>query len=200
MKPKSNNSVQSNKANKKEETSTQEQKVQPLYEATCRGDKIAVQHILSKNGASQEESSRSLRTASWNGHADVVHLLLQYGVDANTTDSPGNSALHRAVRNGHGKIARLLIEHGADPFLGSPSPMKLAEILWNGRPLTLFQELVREYHPKKLREHLSSADQGFVYEGTGYNSATSRHPWPDRTFIYRGAQMRIPPSDPAYWY
>ncbi|KAJ5764508.1 hypothetical protein N7533_003189 [Penicillium manginii] len=171
-----------------------------LYDAARRGDVSAVQRILSKHESIQEPS-QSLRAASSNGHADVVLLLLQDGVDANATDNMGYTALHRAVYNGHGKVVRLLVEHGADPFLGSVSPMEWAERLWNEDPLALFQELVRRYYPEKLKEQPASAKKAINQNGLHdrARATTSRGPWPDRDFLYKGERITMSPSNPAYW-
>lgn len=174
-----------------------------LYMASRQGDITAVKHILRRHRVDQE-SSDSLRAASGNDHADVVLLLLQHGVDANIADLQGNSALHRAVRNGHGKIARLLLEYGADPFMGLPSPLELAELMWKENAFSVFREMVREYYPEKLTGQRASeqmaASQYEQNEGKGLSrAATSKGPWPDRDFIYKGERVTISPSDPAYW-
>lgn len=174
-----------------------------LYIASHRGDITAVKRMLGRN-ILDHELSDSLHAASSKGNAEVVLILLEHGVNVNAADRRGNSALHCAVRNGHGKIARVLLEHGADPFSGVPSSLKLAEQMWNEKPLSIFREMVREYHPGK-----SNARQASKQVATGYSERDQRKDpsravpnpgiWPDRVFIERGERVTMPPSDPAYW-
>ena len=48
--------------------------------------------------------------ASWEGHGEVVKLILQAGADANAEDKNGETALMYAEKNGHAEIVRLLKE------------------------------------------------------------------------------------------
>lgn len=61
--------------------------------------------------------------ASWNGHGDLIRLLIDHGADVSAQTEDGWSALHLASRNGHAGLARMLTEHStkiATP--GSPGP------------------------------------------------------------------------------
>ena len=51
--------------------------------------------------------------ASYNGHIEVVILLIEKGADINARDSSGYTALKMASIMGHTEIANLLIEAGA---------------------------------------------------------------------------------------
>ncbi|OOQ87359.1 hypothetical protein PEBR_17157 [Penicillium brasilianum] len=55
--------------------------------------------------------------AADHGRLDVVTKLLESGVDPNTVDEIGTSALHNAAKRGHWHIARLLLEKNASPTL-----------------------------------------------------------------------------------
>lgn len=49
------------------------------------------------------------------GQLDIVTALLESGIDPNTVDEIGTSALHNAAKRGHWHIARLLLEKKASP-------------------------------------------------------------------------------------
>ncbi|KAJ5217216.1 hypothetical protein N7468_010224 [Penicillium chermesinum] len=49
------------------------------------------------------------------GRLDVITALLESGIDPNTVDETGTSALHNAARRGHWHTARLLLEKKASP-------------------------------------------------------------------------------------
>ena len=50
----------------------------------------------------------ALRSASGNGHPEVVRLLLEHGADVHAGD---DYALRLASRNGHPEVVRLLEEY-----------------------------------------------------------------------------------------
>ena len=51
--------------------------------------------------------------------AEIVHLMLAAGADANARQSGGFVALHAAAQKGDARMARDLLEHGADPSLAT---------------------------------------------------------------------------------
>ena len=67
----------------------------------------------SKNNSSEED----ILVAAEKGELDHVKKLLESGVDPNTVDDIGTSALHIAAKEGHWDIARLLLEKKASPRL-----------------------------------------------------------------------------------
>ena len=48
----------------------------------------------------------ALNTASWRGHDEVVHLLLEAGADKDLADDEGYTALRPASYEGHVEVAR----------------------------------------------------------------------------------------------
>ena len=77
--------------------------------------------LLSRNdvlryiNAKDDNSLTPLHSASYNGHTEVVNLLIEKGADINVKDtSRGATPLHYASENGHTEVVNLLIEKGAD--------------------------------------------------------------------------------------
>lgn len=55
----------------------------------------------------------AIARAAWNGHIEVVRLLIDAGSQLSGTDDKGNSALDYAEQGGHREIARILKAFGA---------------------------------------------------------------------------------------
>jgi ankyrin repeat protein len=55
-----------------------------------------------------------LHCAVFNGHMEIVNLLLEKGADVNLKDNFGTTPLKSAALNGHMRIVKLLLEKGAD--------------------------------------------------------------------------------------
>ncbi len=70
-----------------------------------KADPSSVITPVGENGA--------IHSAAKSDQADVVSLLLEFGVDINTTDEDGMTALHRAA-DGNVRTVQLLIERGAN--------------------------------------------------------------------------------------
>ncbi|CAE7223467.1 ANK1 [Symbiodinium natans] len=69
----------------------------------------------SKLNTTTERGCTPLYEASWGGHRDVVHLLLQARADVAIPDKDGCSPLYEAAWRSHADIVRLLLEFRADP-------------------------------------------------------------------------------------
>ena len=59
-------------------------------------------------------SDSPLISASFDGHTEIVKLLLESGADPNIGYRHGYTPLIFASKKGHSDVARLLLEHGAD--------------------------------------------------------------------------------------
>ncbi len=57
-----------------------------------------------------------IHKAAFRGHADVVRVLLRFGVDPNT-NVKGTRPLHEALEAGNAAAVHLLLSYGADPLL-----------------------------------------------------------------------------------
>ncbi|KAF7347047.1 hypothetical protein MVEN_01458500 [Mycena venus] len=86
-----------------------------LQEASQNGD-TALVRLLVKRGAvvTAGKYVSALHAATLAGHEDIVHLLLDAGVDVNSSSGEYGSALHAASYGGHTAIVRLILEQGAE--------------------------------------------------------------------------------------
>ena len=103
------------------------------YAAVCGFSGVADYLITHADGVIAEfrRSGYPLHVASYAGHIEVVHLLLQHNSDvhAKLTEYYNWTSLHIASAGGHAKVAKLLLEHGAyiDALSTSNStPLKFA--------------------------------------------------------------------------
>ena len=73
--------------------------------------------MTNNNGASVNTASRPgwtpLMAAAWEGHKDVVELLLTHGANSQVTNSQGQTALSLAASAGYARIARLISKYHA---------------------------------------------------------------------------------------
>jgi ankyrin repeat protein len=69
-------------------------------------------------GVEERESRTPLMEAAWDGHTEVVRLLLERGARANAVARSGGSmnitALHAATKHGHADVVDLLLVEGVD--------------------------------------------------------------------------------------
>lgn len=65
---------------------------------------VQVARLLIKWGAPLDDRDKFLQTpahwAAWNGHADLLQLLLQHGADANSRDTRRCTPLYNAAKIG----------------------------------------------------------------------------------------------------
>ncbi|KAI5792862.1 ankyrin repeat-containing domain protein [Pyronema domesticum] len=90
-----------------------------LYIAVSQGHKDFVRLILETKGIDIEPRGSDphapfLVMASFSDHAEIVLLLLNHGVDIESRDNRGQTALSNAAKRGNDSILRLLLEKGAD--------------------------------------------------------------------------------------
>lgn len=85
--------------------------------ADRRKSNEAMVKLLVESGAKLQEFSfgnEELHLAVLQGSTDMVHTLIELGVDVNTLNDYGHTALYYAARHGYQKKADLLIAAGAD--------------------------------------------------------------------------------------
>ena len=71
-----------------------------------------------------EAANELVDYAAVNGHVNVARMLLQAGVDKDTTDELGMTALGCASSSSHVEIVRLLLDAGADKDPNTPKSRK----------------------------------------------------------------------------
>jgi ankyrin repeat protein len=88
-----------------------------LIQAAEDGNLTAAQAAIA-NGADVNTrliGTTALMVASYQGHTDIVKLLLEKGVDVNSKATENNiTALFPASQNGHTEVVKLLLGKGAD--------------------------------------------------------------------------------------
>ena len=65
------------------------------------------------------EGIELLHTAAFQGHQDVVHLLLDRGAQPNMANQIGETPLHHAAIQGHKDVVQLLLDRGAEPNMAN---------------------------------------------------------------------------------
>ena len=89
-----------------------------LIEAAKNGDLSGVKSALSRGTSSNtkdENGTTVLTWASYNGHEDVVKLLLDKGAEVDAKHSTdGRTAMWFASQEGHAEVVKLLLEKGAE--------------------------------------------------------------------------------------
>lgn len=118
----------------------------PLDIATQFGKKDAVS-VLLDHDSSLSSNTSAIIEAALRGYTEIVHLLLDYGVNANCiNDLKETGPLHEATRFLRFEVAEKLVEYGASPHLQNPkseTPFKIAESLpasINGKFIALFKD------------------------------------------------------------
>lgn len=83
----------------------------PGYDTVAR---ILIDHDPAILQSRDKSSKSALHHTVGQRHISTVSLLLERGMDINTTDSGGRSALFTAVRSGNKAIVEILLKHKAD--------------------------------------------------------------------------------------
>lgn len=91
----------------------------PFHDAARSGDVKKVRELLAEGQDvnAKHKGYSALYLAAWQGHADVVEVLLDGGAEINDRTPEGGTALQYAAESGHEDIVRLLLERGGNPQL-----------------------------------------------------------------------------------
>jgi len=88
-----------------------------LVTAIHKGDKKRVLYLLeagaNMNFQDPELGCTPLHWAGYEGHQDIVQLLIDHGAELNARDKFGRTSLHRACEKSHLDIVKTLILSGA---------------------------------------------------------------------------------------
>jgi ankyrin repeat protein len=114
-----------------------------LHIAEQIGDPEAVSLLMSRGADVGSGHSSMLFMALNSGNLAETRLLLDRGVDANTRDEKGSTALHISSDNGYLELVRLLLQYGAEVDSrdnhGS-TPLHLASAKGDHRVVSLLME------------------------------------------------------------
>jgi ankyrin repeat protein len=95
-----------------------EEAIEAVHRAASEGDAVRVTRMLDEDPrllSSMWVSGPLLNAAVWEGHVDVVRLLLERGAEVNQANGYGNTALICAICRAHEEMVSILITSGADP-------------------------------------------------------------------------------------
>ena len=98
--------------------------------------------------------------AAWQGHKEIVELLIGKGADVNAKDYARWTPLHGAALSGHKEIAELLIANGADVNAKTVSGPKQGST-----PLDAANEVNHPETAALLRKHGGKTGEQLKAEG-----------------------------------
>lgn len=135
----------------------------PLEAAVVAGTARVVEYLLNR-GVSPIRSSSDyslLHVAVARGHADVVRLLIDAGIDVNEADEGGCTPLHAACGVvDRADLVSMLLEAGADPTTIDDqglTPLELAVSAGSVESTTLFADHLRPADPETAGRALATA-------------------------------------------
>ena len=89
-----------------------------IIKHSASGNLSVVEELLRQGfvnvDAKTSQGRTALWTASFNGHSDVVELLLSHGADTEVRDDDEDTALQVACVKGHLNVVKYLIQAGAN--------------------------------------------------------------------------------------
>lgn len=135
----------------------------PLRTAVFSGNARVVEYLLSRGAAPTQSSSdySLLHEAAERGHADVVRLLIETGMDINEADERGRTPLHAACGAvDRADLVRLLLDAGADPTTIDDqglTPLELAVSAGSVESTTLLADHLRPADPETADIALATA-------------------------------------------
>ncbi|KAM8842649.1 apoptosis-stimulating of p53 protein 2-like isoform 2-T2 [Synchiropus picturatus] len=100
-----------------------------LLDASLEGEYDLVQRVIydvEDPSAPNDEGITPLHNGVCAGHANIVHFLVQFGVNVNAADSDGWTPLHCAASCNNLPLCRFLVESGAAVFATTHSDLQTA--------------------------------------------------------------------------
>lgn len=161
----------------------------PLDVAAMYGKKDAVS-VLLDHETSLSSNTSAIIEAAIRGYTNVVHLLLDYGVNVNSiNDLKETGPLHEATRFLRFESAKMLVQYGASPQLQNPkleTPLKIAESLpptVNSKFILLFKEVPKRESltPKFRNSDLSYSPSKDIKD---YPVLPTRFDWTQNSSLY----------------
>ncbi|KAJ7306129.1 ankyrin repeat-containing domain protein [Mycena albidolilacea] len=139
-----------------------------LYQASCRGNALSVESLIThvqqgreelvqlllEHGADVNAARYLLQVAVRQGHIGIVRLLIEHGANINTSMGPHDSMLCAASSLGHEAFFQLLLDHGANVN---------AEDGENGNTVEVAVEQGQEEIIQQLLKHGADANAELLY-------------------------------------
>ena len=99
----------------------------PVFTAAMMGDLASVQKMIQEganpNKANKDDGSTPLSVAAEFGRLDVVQFLVRHltqkGVDLNSTNNDGKTAIYNAAQKGHLAVVQCLVQQNVDVNKGA---------------------------------------------------------------------------------
>ncbi|KAK2808277.1 hypothetical protein FQN50_004836 [Emmonsiellopsis sp. PD_5] len=121
----------------------------PLHGAALKGRYPVVQYLLGQgvdpSPRLNEGNTTPLMWAAAEGHAGLIDLFADAGVDLNACDDDG-TAIEFAAENGHGEVVKKLVARGVDPEqkdIYGKSALSVAREKGWAEMVALLEELIR---------------------------------------------------------
>jgi len=139
-----------------------------LHAAATIGFRQRGMQFLLANDANfaRSNGSTSLDTAAFNGHTDLVRMLLEKGENMEATRiNDGLTPLHTAVYYGHSGVVRLLLEKGAniERSDGRPTALYVASCFAHVGVVRLLLEKAANIEVTKLKDRRTALHGAALY-------------------------------------
>jgi hypothetical protein len=122
-----------------------------LHHCVRKGLTTSVKRLLSirnitVNVKDDRKGWTPLHLAAYNGHVEIIRLLLLNGAEVNAKNNRGRTPLYCAALNGHIDILHLLVENGADLEAQDDDGWRALHYAALHGHLPFIQELISRYH------------------------------------------------------
>ena len=125
-----------------------------IHICSKNGNLDGLNELIAAGGVDINESGRwgdtSLHYASFNGHLEVVNVLVGAGAEVNKTNNNGDTPLHLASRSGHLEVIKALIRAKADVRIENNQGNAPVDVASTNE----IRQYIHEHHPWQRRRPL----------------------------------------------
>lgn len=80
------------------------------------------------------------QVAAFEGHDDVIDVLLNAGIDVDAVTDDGRTALYQSALRGHAECVELLLKNGANPLAKTKEDKTPSQVTTNQQIVELLQQ------------------------------------------------------------